>query len=48
MENLKNRTERQELEAEWGNMLAHQMANLPEFDYFWKEIETVMTWLNKD
>ena len=48
MENLKNRTERQELEAEWRNMLAHQMTNLPEFDYFWKEIETVMTWLNRD
>ncbi|MDZ7667399.1 MAG: nucleotidyl transferase AbiEii/AbiGii toxin family protein [Desulfotignum sp.] len=48
MENLKNRIEHQELEAEWGNMLAHQMAKLPEFDYFWKEIETVMTWLNRN
>ena len=44
---LKNRDERQELEAEWKNMLAHQMADLPEFELFWNEIETIMEWLNK-
>ena len=44
---LKNSDERQELEAEWENMLAHQMADLPEFKLFWSEIETIMEWLNK-
>ena len=44
---LKNRDERQELEAEWENMLAHQMADLPEFELFWKKIEIIMEWLNK-
>ena len=44
---LKNRDERQELEAEWENMLAHQMADLPEFELFWNETETIMEWLNK-
>lgn len=28
-------------------VLVHQMADLPEFELFWNEIETIMEWLNK-
>ncbi len=47
MNTLKNRPEREELEAEWKNMLAHQMSSLPDFELFWKEISGVMEWLHK-
>lgn len=48
MDGLKNRPEQQELEAEWENMLGHQMGDLPEFKKFWQDLEQVMAWLNKD
>lgn len=47
METLRNRPEREELEAEWNNMLAHQMASLPDFEHFWAEISKVMAWLHR-
>ena len=46
MNTLRNRAEREELEAEWENMLAHQMASLPAFEQFWTEISQVMKWLH--
>lgn len=36
---------RGELEAEWGNMLAHQIADLPPLDHFWLELPAVFAWL---
>ena len=48
MDTLQNRAERKELEAEWENMLAHQMTSLPAFEQFWAEISQVMEWLHND
>ncbi len=47
MDTLMNRPEREELEAEWKNMLAHQMSSLPDFELFWTEISEVMEWLHR-
>ncbi len=46
METFRNRPEREELEAEWENMLAHQLPALPPFAQFWKELPEVMEWLH--
>ncbi|MDO9566302.1 MAG: nucleotidyl transferase AbiEii/AbiGii toxin family protein [Candidatus Desulfaltia sp.] len=46
METLRNRPEREELEAEWENMLAHQMSSLPAFENFWTELSQLMEWLH--
>lgn len=35
-----------ELQTEWGNMLAHQLQALPEFDQFWNEMPRLFAWLN--
>ena len=35
-----------ELEREWGNMLAHQLRALPEFDHFWAEVPRIFAWLH--
>lgn len=45
MEILQSRSERAELEAEWENMLAHQLPALPPFEQFWKELPAVFEWL---
>ncbi|HLG14990.1 MAG TPA: nucleotidyl transferase AbiEii/AbiGii toxin family protein [Blastocatellia bacterium] len=45
IEGLENRPERAELEAEWGNMLAHQLPELPPFEQFWRELPQVLDWL---
>lgn len=37
---------RAELEAEWGNMLAHQLPMLPPFEQFWQELPRVFDWLH--
>lgn len=37
---------RAELEAEWGNMLAHQLPVLPAFLDFWQELPAVFDWLH--
>lgn len=37
--------ERTELEAEWDNMLRHQLPALPPFEHFWGEIPAVLDWL---
>jgi predicted nucleotidyltransferase component of viral defense system len=36
---------RAELEAEWENMLAHQLLQLPPFTTFWNELENLFAWL---
>jgi len=46
METFRNRPEREELEAEWENMLAHQLPALPSFNQFWVELPEVMEWLH--
>ncbi|MBI3615177.1 MAG: nucleotidyl transferase AbiEii/AbiGii toxin family protein [Candidatus Omnitrophica bacterium] len=44
-ESIKNSPYRAELEAEWANMLAHQLPVLPPFDQFWRELPKVFSWL---
>jgi predicted nucleotidyltransferase component of viral defense system len=36
---------RAEIEAEWSNMLGHQLPFLPPFDDFWAELDDVFEWL---
>ena len=36
----------EELQGEWGNMLAHQLRALPAFDHFWVEVPRIFEWLN--
>ena len=36
----------QELEGEWGNMLAHQLRALPDFEHFWSEVPLLFEWLD--
>jgi len=45
IQSLENQPERIELEAEWGNMLAHQLPILPPFEQFWQELPQVFEWL---
>ena len=45
MASLASRPERAELEAEWGNMLRHQLSALPPFDQFWSALPAVFDWL---
>lgn len=45
MLDLENKPERVELEAEWENMLGHQLPCLPPFEQFWKELPDFFTWL---
>ncbi len=43
---LENKPERIELEAEWANMLGHQLPELPSFEQFWRELPEVFDWLH--
>jgi predicted nucleotidyltransferase component of viral defense system len=36
---------RADLENEWGNMLAHQLPELPPFESFWEELPELFDWL---
>ena len=36
---------RADLENEWGNMLAHQLPELPPFSSFWEELPALFAWL---
>lgn len=45
MASLQKEPERVELEAEWTNMLAHQLPFLPPFEQFWQELGRVLEWL---
>lgn len=46
MQTVDNQPARAELEAEWGNMLAHQLPVLPPFEQFWKELPGLFDWLH--
>ncbi len=37
---------RDEIEAEWSNMLGHQLPFLPPFEAFWSQLEDVFAWLS--
>ncbi|MBU6245878.1 MAG: nucleotidyl transferase AbiEii/AbiGii toxin family protein [Actinomycetales bacterium] len=36
---------RDEVEAEWSNMLNHQLPSLPPFEHFWEALDDVFGWL---
>lgn len=45
MDILEGKLERAELEAEWENMLGHQVPALPPFEHFWQELPELFEWL---
>lgn len=45
MTKLREEPRRSELEAEWENMLGHQLPILPPFQQFWEELPSVFSWL---
>ncbi len=45
IESLEKNPERSELQAEWENMLGHQLPTLPPFDQFWNELPVAFKWL---
>jgi len=47
IESLKQDARRTELEAEWDNMLAHQLPTLPPFTQFWEALPEVFDWLTE-
>ena len=47
MEILANQPEREDLEADWEHMLAHQLPMLPPFQQFWDELSDVFDWLHE-
>lgn len=42
---LETKPERAELEAEWENMLGHQLPETPPFEHFWNELPLFFAWL---
>ena len=46
MSTFLSRPERDELESEWKNMLAHQLPALPAFEQFWQVLPELMKWLH--
>lgn len=47
LEILTNQPQRQDLEADWETMLAHQLPVLPDFQQFWDELSDVFDWLHE-
>jgi predicted nucleotidyltransferase component of viral defense system len=45
---LESQPARAELEAEWENMLGHQLPMLPPFDQFWQELPVVLDWIYRE
>ncbi len=45
LETIQETPFRQEIEAEWANMLAHQLPHLPPFEQFWATLDDVFGWL---
>ena len=46
MEAFQNQSAIAELEAEWENMLAHQLPALPPFNTFWRVLSEILKWLH--
>jgi len=44
---LEEHSKREELTAEWDNMLRHQLQALPPIDSYWDELPTFFQWLNE-
>lgn len=47
LETILNSPFRDEIEAEWSNMLGHQLPFLPPFEGFWSQLEGVFAWLGE-
>jgi predicted nucleotidyltransferase component of viral defense system len=47
-ETLRDSPQHAELRADWEQMLAHQLAQLPPFDSFWGELPAVFAWLQRE
>ena len=45
LKTIQNPSRRAELEAEWANMLSHQLPALPPFEQFWGELPRLFDWL---
>lgn len=45
---LQDRPERQAIETEWQQMLAHQLPSCPPFAQFWAELPAVFAWLAEE
>ncbi len=45
LKTVQNSPYRAELEAEWANMLSHQLPVLPPFEQFWRELPNLFDWL---
>ena len=45
-ESFESSERRGEIEAEWSNMLSHQLQELPPFEHFWNELPKVFSWLD--
>lgn len=45
LDSMRATTFRIEIEAEWSNMLGHQLPFLPPFEDFWAELDEVFEWL---
>ena len=45
IESMRATVFRAEIEAEWDNMLGHQLPFLPPFEGFWSELDDVFAWL---
>lgn len=42
---LENSPNKQDVYADWGDMLAHQISNLVSCDHYWKKLPSVFRWL---
>jgi predicted nucleotidyltransferase component of viral defense system len=47
-ETIRSSPQHDELRADWQQMLAHQLPELPPFDSFWDELPSVFAWLEKE
>jgi predicted nucleotidyltransferase component of viral defense system len=45
---LQNNSYKGELISEWENMLAHQISNLPSFDYYWQQLPEILDWIHHE
>jgi predicted nucleotidyltransferase component of viral defense system len=48
MTHIENHKNRGEMEAEWENMLGHQLPMLPPLENFWQELPILFSWLHSE